>query len=287
MEKETYSAQYSFSNYPTKHKKKFTLRGLDVNSSLYSNEFRTRLREELAKTGVNFDGRYSMVAVGMTGWGSNYWIVDRQTGHAYEFPFHAIYLDFEKESNLVIMNPKDKIEELMAVEHGCYYYNQEKVTHLRPFYFLWDSNRLKLLAPTDIAPTVNTFWIDYASDIPDGTPEYLAHFIREAKKRIISVLLKVPQSEGYHGFDLLKVFPGLQPEDFTGVQTPYGAFKVLNSALYFEGNAPFNAAALDMKGWERLLENVGRRMKVERMTKESVEEILRRLGIPTRTRNDE
>jgi hypothetical protein len=276
LDREVYSSQYTFDKYPSPNEILLTPLKADPNSSVHARLFRTKLNEQLGNTPVNFDGRFSIVAVGMTGWGQNYWIIDRKTGHAYEFPYHAMSLDFKKESNLIIMNSKENIRKLLNEnpEAGCYYYNQEKVTDFRPFYFKWESSNLLLLAPTDIKPTVNTFWIDYSSDIPVGTSEPLAYFIREAKKRVIAATHTVPQSEGYTGFELLKAYRSLLPEDFTGVETRYGNYKTINGELYFEGNAPSNAAALDIKGWQQLLRNLSKRLRLQTTTQKDIDTIL-------------
>jgi hypothetical protein len=276
LDHETYSSQYKFDKNPSLNEMRFAPQKADPNSSIHARLFRTKINQQLINTPVNFDGRYSIVAVGMTGWGQNYWIVDRKTGHAYEFPYHAMSLDFKKESNLIIMNSKENILKLLNENHeaGCYYYNQEKVTDFRPFYFTWENSKLALLAPTDIKPTVNMFWIDYSSDIPDGTSEPLAYFIREAKKTLIAATYKVPQSEGCTGFDLLKTFPSLLPEDFTSVGTHYGNYKTINGELYFEGNAPSNAAAIDIKGWQQLLQNLSKRLRVQTTTQKDIDTIL-------------
>ncbi len=276
LDQEVYSSQHSFDKYPSYNEMQFAPIRLGKNNSIYAKQFRTKINEQLDTIPVNFDGRYSIVSVGMTGWGQNHWIVDRKTGRAYEFPYHAMSLDFKKESNLIIMNSKENIRKLLGEnpEAGCYYYNQEKVTDFRPFYFKWENANLELLAPTDIRPAVNTFWIDYSSDIPNGTAGSLGYFIREAKKRVIAAIHRVPQSEGYTGFNLLTAFPSLLPGDFSGVQTPYGDYKTIKGALYFEGNAPSNAAALEIKGWQQLLQNLAKRLGLQTATQRDVETIL-------------
>ena len=42
--------------------------------------FKTEINEQLASTGINFAGKYTLVSVGMTGWGLNYFLIDRTTG---------------------------------------------------------------------------------------------------------------------------------------------------------------------------------------------------------------
>ena len=149
-----------------KHPAKESLRGrpvdVDVSSHRYARLFRTRLRQEIAKHGVNFAGAYSLVRVGMTGWGDNWYIVDRRDGKVTLFPYFAAFLDFRKDSNLIVMNPKHAIENAMG-EHDvdCYFLNQQEFTSLRPFYFVWENGRLVLLGPKDIEPPRNRFWDEY------------------------------------------------------------------------------------------------------------------------------
>ncbi len=135
---------------------------LDVSSNRYAREFRTRLREEIAKHGVNFAGAYSLVSVGMTGWGDNWYIVDRRKGTVTLFPYFAAFLDFRKDSALIVMNPKHAIENAMT-EHDvdCFFLNQQECTSLRSFYFVWDKGRLVLLGPKNIEPPRNRFWDEY------------------------------------------------------------------------------------------------------------------------------
>jgi hypothetical protein len=142
----------------------------DVNTASLRSaaEFKTRLHEELKKEGVNFAGHYSLVAVGMTGWGANYWIIDRRNGKAYEFPYKATYISFRKNSNLIILNPKEGIMDAMRnmydyTENCAYIANGYASLHtdLRPFYFVWKNNKLELLGPKNIQPPMNTFWKDY------------------------------------------------------------------------------------------------------------------------------
>jgi hypothetical protein len=141
---------------------------LNINSNKTASLFRGSIQSELTKNGINFAGHYTIVSVGMTGWGEGYWIIDRINGQAYNFPYLATFIDFNKNSNLIVMNAKEAILNKIkkgyddfhylcdAVELGGIYYNE-----IRPFYFLWQNNQLILLGQEDIKPPINTFWEDY------------------------------------------------------------------------------------------------------------------------------
>ena len=142
---------------------------LNINSNKYARVFRTRIRQELEKEGVNFAGHYSIVSIGLTGWGSNDYIINRKTGKAFVFPYKAYSLGFNKDSNLLIVNPK---EDLLESIKDSYSYSENcgdvwnwvdgpKFTDLRPLYFLWQNDELKLLGPENVEPTINRFWEGY------------------------------------------------------------------------------------------------------------------------------
>jgi hypothetical protein len=276
LNSETYSEKFRFEQYPSVFNKNFRPQFLDINSSQYSRKFRSRIDEELKKTPVNFDGRYSFIAVGMSGWGNQYWIIDRKTGKAFEFPYHAVSIEFREQSNLIILNPKEKIRELLSQSGGtdCYFINQEKVSDLRPFYLKWENSNLILLAPGIIKPPVNLFWTEFFSDIPDGTPEALAYFINEIKKGMIFELGKVLPLEEYTGFNLIKTYPALLPEDFTGVRTSFGEYKITNRKLAFEGNLPSNAATMNVNSWQQFLINLSTRLGIEPNSKREIDQII-------------
>ena len=56
---------------------------LDPSSSRSARAFRTHLHAALDTTGINFAGAYTIISVGMTGWGDNHWIIDRARGGAH------------------------------------------------------------------------------------------------------------------------------------------------------------------------------------------------------------
>lgn len=278
LRNEKYSEKYQFADYPADPPKDSQLLPFDPESSRYAQEFKTKLRESLAATDINFAKHYSVVSVGMTGWGNNYWIVDRRTGRAYEFPFYAQSLGFTADSRLIIMNSKEYIENLLAEsEQDCYYLNQQKISDLRPFYFEWKDDKLSLLAPQDGEPPVNRFWIDYLSGISSSTPPYVAYFIRETRAKIVGDLKRVP-NEGYDGFMLSQSFPGIVPEDFLGISTRYGDYRVENGRLYFFGNAPSDAAAIDAQGMEILLRNIAKRLAISIKNQEDVKKLIEKIS---------
>jgi hypothetical protein len=162
MSRDVLAGRETFEKHPAREQLSGPPADVDLDSSRYARAFRTRLREELAANGVNFAGAYSLVSVGMTGWGNNWYIVDRRTGEVTLFPWYAAFLDFRKDSNLLVMNPRDDIRKTLdEQEPDCHFLNQQLLTSLRSFYFLWQDGRLVLLGPTDLEPPRNRFWDEY------------------------------------------------------------------------------------------------------------------------------
>jgi len=167
LNKEKFFEEFTFDRYKITNVSKTIPANLDINSDRSAKEFRTMIHSELVEKGVNFAGHYSIVSVGLTGWGENYWIVDRNNGKAYPFPYIPTFLDFRKDSNLIIMDSKDAIfssmRETSDYRDNCtttrtmYLY----FPNVRPFYFLWQNDKLILLAPKTIDPPVNQFWSGY------------------------------------------------------------------------------------------------------------------------------
>ncbi|MDP2947515.1 MAG: hypothetical protein Q8N88_05360 [Nanoarchaeota archaeon] len=140
------------------------LKNLDISSSNSVKMFRTAIRSNLKDKDINFAGHYTIVSVGMTGWGDNYWIIDRENGKAFEFPYQAGLIDFKKDSNLIIINPKNKILEFMKNSDnyfdicvgGLFF---PRYYELRPSYVLWKNNEVKIIDnPQNTKPTDNPFW---------------------------------------------------------------------------------------------------------------------------------
>lgn len=155
----------TFGKYPASGQLQGTPGSLAATSSVYVEMFRGALKAALATTPVNFAGHYSIVSVGLTGWGKNYYIIDRATGAAYPFPYEATFLDFNKDSDLILMNSEHDILNFIQQNGagscmstgvaGTYY------TDARPFYLLWQNNQLEVLGPRGTQPPINPFWSEY------------------------------------------------------------------------------------------------------------------------------
>jgi len=162
LQNETLADSETFEKYKTTSTLSSAPADLNVNSDKFAKKFRTNINLGLKNEGVNFAGTYTVVNVGMTGSGSNYYIIDRKNGNAYLFPYFTDYLEFRKDSNLLIMNPKNEILNIIngAKDESdlCWYENQQRFSYLWPFYFLWKDNQFILLGPHDIDPPLNRFW---------------------------------------------------------------------------------------------------------------------------------
>jgi hypothetical protein len=166
LQAETLAEHFTFDKYLVRDTLKRPSADLDISRSKTARAFRTKIRQELQEQGVNFAGKYSLVGVGMTGWGENRWIVDRTNGKAYNFPYLAESIQFRKDSRLIIVEPRDiilsKLKSTTEPHENCYFiYGKLRQMDLRPFYFEWKNDRLVLLGPKDIPPPVNDFWRDY------------------------------------------------------------------------------------------------------------------------------
>lgn len=139
----------------------------DLNLKISSKEatlFRTLINANIDTKGINFAGHYSIVYVGMTGWGLNYFLVDRITGKGMPVPSQIRYLKTLPGSSLLIINPKDLIysdvvDDPMAKcgeggtgNHGEYY------SDLRPYYYNWDGTKF---IPLGNEANINPFWKEY------------------------------------------------------------------------------------------------------------------------------
>ncbi len=160
------SKEFTFDKYPVQKVTIDYLAPLDASSSRSASAFRTKLTEALEKTGTNFAGHYAIVSVGMTGWGDNYWIIDRTTGKAYEFPYKAVHLDFNRNSTLIIMDSKLSIEADLAtlsnpLDACAHMGGPLRLVDLRPTYLEWNLAEKGLVILDDSNPPLNTFWDDY------------------------------------------------------------------------------------------------------------------------------
>lgn len=141
----------TFEQYPIKEIYVGEISALDLNSSYIARRFKTYISEAL-KSGVNFAGHYVIAEWGFTGIGREIAIIDVVTGKAYVFPYVA-NMDFEykKDSNLIIIDPIWLIKR-STEEYGCMNPPSRDISDVRPYYFLWENNVLKLLGPTDNPP---------------------------------------------------------------------------------------------------------------------------------------
>ncbi len=129
-------------------------------SSREAKMFRTWINAKIDAEGVNFAGHYSLVYVGMTGWGLNYFLVDRITGKGIPVPYQIRYVKTQKDSSLLVINPKDLIYSDVGVypdtdcesstgNMGEYY------TDLRPYYYNWNGSEFVQLGNPAM---INPFW---------------------------------------------------------------------------------------------------------------------------------
>jgi hypothetical protein len=167
---ETLSEQFTFDKYPTKNTEPKELSELDLNSSRTARKFRTAISQQLNT--VDFDGKYTIVGVGMTGWDGPVWIIDRTNGKAYEFPYHHYYfsLSYQENSNLLIVNSESYIKEMRRTQE-CYYMSITRKKDemfmgydLIPQYFLWTGDKFEYLGPSNVTPESNAFWEYYFRD---------------------------------------------------------------------------------------------------------------------------
>ncbi len=171
LNKEKFFEEFTFNRYKITGELETTPVDLDVDSSKSARMFRTLIRQDLKDKGVNFAGHYTIASVGLTGWQESYWIVDRSNGKAYELPYAPYALDFRNNSNLLIMDSRDIILNRLNDMKGEYIspcinidrydIQPSEITDLKPFYFLWQNDKLILLAPKTIDPPVNNFWSEY------------------------------------------------------------------------------------------------------------------------------
>jgi len=126
--------------------------------------FRTWINANMSNGGINFAGHYSIVHVGMTGWGLNYFLIDRITGEGVPIPFQIRYLKTLPDSSLLIINPKDLIysdiigdTEFVCGEESTGNYG-EYYSDLRPYYYNWDGTKF---VPLGNKANINPFWERY------------------------------------------------------------------------------------------------------------------------------
>ena len=132
-------------------------------SSKEARMFRTWINTKIDEVGINFAGHYSLVYVGMTGWGLNYFLVDRITGKGLSVPYQIRYLKTQKDSSLLVINPKDLIYSDIGGQSDTDCYGStgnmhEYYTDLRPYYYNWDGTEFIQLGNQAL---LNPFWTEY------------------------------------------------------------------------------------------------------------------------------
>jgi hypothetical protein len=160
---DSWASTVTFARYPTRTSLRGKPAPVDIRSNRYAREFRTRLRQEVAEHGVNFAGAYSLVSVRLTGWGDNWYIIDRRTGRVTLFPYFAAFLDFRKDSDLIVMNARERLEQAARKndDPDCFFLSQQEFSSLRPVFLLWRNGRLAKIGPKNVEPPRNKFWNDY------------------------------------------------------------------------------------------------------------------------------
>lgn len=163
---ERYSSTFTFSQYQVQEYSG-PLHGSDISSNPYARLFRTSISGALVSTGINFAGRYSIVSVGMTGWGDNYFIVDRTNGATLIFPYSATILSYRPDSALLIVNSKEELLKIVSSDRDelgplCYRYSlQSRPVDDRPFYLRWTGTGFEQLAPSGETLKPNPFWASW------------------------------------------------------------------------------------------------------------------------------
>jgi uncharacterized protein YxeA len=160
LENEDLFTKYTFNNYKTKEVRIETYADLDINNK-YVRAFRSAIRSELEKKPPNFASHYTIVGIGMTGTGVGYYIVDRITGETSPILPYVGLIDFRLDSNLIIINPREqllRLREELDRNDLCAMENSVRLIDLRPFYFIWNNNKLEQLAPKSIMPERHKFW---------------------------------------------------------------------------------------------------------------------------------
>lgn len=98
----------TFKHFPAKLVNVVTLHKVNVNSTETSRMYRTRIRGDYKKNGLNFAGHYSFIQWGCGSPCQMSAIVDILTGKVYDGPTAAKGYEFNKDSRMIIVNPPDK-----------------------------------------------------------------------------------------------------------------------------------------------------------------------------------
>ena len=108
----------------------------------------------------------------------------------------------------------------------------------------------------------------------------LTYFIDSvvAKVKVVPDYDKQGLTDGADGFNFIKVYPGLVPRDFSGVQAYQGHYFEKDGKLFFEGNAASNSGVILRDGMKTLLDNISKRLGIAARNTKDVEKILDRMS---------
>lgn len=144
-----------FNNYKISPEYSGPLADPDINSNPLAGRYRTVIRDDLRKQGVNFAGQYTIAQWGATGIGNFMAVVDRINGKVYPFPYIIkTGIKFQKDSNLFIV---DSLDDMLI--DPCW----AEMTSARTFYFKFNGTEFILIGPKNKpGPDIESNgWLDY------------------------------------------------------------------------------------------------------------------------------
>ncbi len=103
----TVVGQVSFDKYKIETPLIYKKAQIDYHSNPTAKQFKTRITNDYKKKGINFAGHYSFIFWGCGSPCQTSVIVDSKNGKVYDGPAAAIGYNYCKNSNLLIVNPKD------------------------------------------------------------------------------------------------------------------------------------------------------------------------------------
>lgn len=161
-----------FEDYPVDEQFVQTPAALDLDSNFIARKFETNIAYAIETNSANFAGHYTVARFGFTGVGTMLAVVDATNGKAYPFPYVARGdFSYREDSNLIIMDPLDwwreRFEEDLGflcmtpyVDHVSTWTDvedskktvTERYWAVRPYYFVWENNKFKMLNPSTDPP---------------------------------------------------------------------------------------------------------------------------------------
>ncbi len=129
---------------------------------------------------------------------------------------------------------------------------------------------------------ISLFYVGKSVSKPSAE-ESLTYFINTVTEKVKTKTTNYETlglADGVDGFSLLKTFPSLQPQDFTGVVAYQGEYSEKDGELVYTGNAASNSGVLLRAGMQTLFTNVTNRMQVQSTTKEDIDHLVMTLEMP-------